>query len=78
MPKRSLNLHEDIIESEENDNEDIDFTLKDYLENPKSLFRKSLKLSGKRGSHKKRPKIKNNVYPNSNQLKAELPNSDCP
>ena len=36
MPKRSLNLHENIIESEENDNENIDFTIKDYLENPKT------------------------------------------
>jgi len=37
MPKRNLNLHENTIESsEENDNEDIDLTLQDYMEHPKT------------------------------------------
>ena len=34
MPKRSLNLHESIEESEESDQEEIDLTLDDYMENP--------------------------------------------
>ena len=34
MPKRSLNLHETIEESEESDKEEIDLMLEDYMENP--------------------------------------------
>ena len=36
MPKRSLNLHENIIKSEKNDDADIDLTIEDYLENRKT------------------------------------------
>ena len=37
MPKRSLNLHENTIESSgESDNGDIDLTLEDYMEHPKT------------------------------------------
>ena len=34
MPKRNLNLHETIEESEESDKEEIDLMLDDYMENP--------------------------------------------
>ena len=33
MPKRSLNLHETIEESEDSEEEEIDLTLEDYMEN---------------------------------------------
>lgn len=36
MPKRSLNLHENTIESSESDDEEIDLTLEDYMEHPKT------------------------------------------
>jgi hypothetical protein len=36
MPKRSLNLHESVEESEESDKEEIDLTLDDYMENSKT------------------------------------------
>jgi len=34
MPKRSLNLHENAIESSEETDDDIDLTLEDYMEHP--------------------------------------------
>ena len=36
MPKRSLNLHENTIESSEENDNDIDLTLQDYMEHPKT------------------------------------------
>jgi hypothetical protein len=36
MPKRALNLHESVEESEESDKEEIDLTLDDYMENPEA------------------------------------------
>ena len=38
MPKRSLNLHETIEESEESDKEEIDLMLEDYMENPHTKY----------------------------------------
>ena len=36
MPKRNLNLHENTIESSEENDNDIDLTLQDYMEHPKT------------------------------------------
>ena len=36
MPKRSLNLHENAIESSEETDDDIDLTLEDYMEHPRT------------------------------------------